>query len=132
MVFYFSEIINPNIPLYWDDYFRGSFQIFCCTKNITCNFIAYDHGPYPWGRSNKKGALAALCCLLGINSRSGTFNCCCFIHLLAAILDLKLFKMEFLFRKHAPLLKKYMHSRVQQNYIDVLRLSGTRMAKVFS
>ena len=78
-----------------------------------------DHGAYPFG-SPKKGALAAVCCLIGITTKSGTFNCCCFIHLLVAFLDPNLFSIKDLYTSYEPLLRKYMFSRESRFYDAVI------------
>ena len=91
-------------------YFRGTFQAYCSFSGKWLSFTALDHGAYPFGRSHKKGALAALCRLLGITTRSGTFNCCLFTHLLVAVLELKLFTVADLYVSFTPLVKKHRFS----------------------
>ena len=98
------------------------------------SFMAFDHGAYPFGRSSKKGALAALCRLIGVTTKSGSFNCCCFLHLLVAFLDLNFFSMKDLYTSYEPLLRKYMFSRVPRYHTEVINdvlLSLNLVDKVF-
>ena len=92
-------------------YFKGHLRARCNSEEKTFSFLAFDHGAYPWGRSPSRGALASLCRLLGITTESGTFNCCCFIHILVAILDFGLVTIKDLFTKNEPLLRTYLSSQ---------------------
>ena len=119
-IFYPEEDLTFS-SLCWDgSYFKGLLSAFCDTVSKWFTFVVMDHGAYPFGRSPKKGALAALCRLMGITTKSGTFNCCCFIHLLVAFLDLNLFSIKDLYTSYEPLLRKYMFSRESRFYDAVI------------
>ena len=67
-------------------------------------------GKLPWGRDPSKGALAAICISLGINTKSGVFNCCLFVHLLVGILECGLTTVDELLTFHPQLLENYLSS----------------------
>ena len=120
-VVFFPESDKLLVPLHWDgQYFKGLLSAYCSISKNWLTFLSFDHGAYPWGRSPLRGALAALCRLVGINTKSGTFNCCIICHLLVANLEMDFFSINDLYTYHLPLLKKYLVSKIKRDYDDVI------------
>ena len=121
-IIFFPEEDNLSSPLSWEDsYFKGVFTAFDAMNNTEISFAAFDHGALPWGRSSSKGALASLCRLIGITTKSGSFNCCCIIHLLVAIIEMDILTIDKLFIFHFDLLRKYLFSRVYRDADSVIK-----------
>ena len=111
-----SDVKSSSIPFVKDGgYYVGTFVASCGTTGKPYSFFVHDYGQYPWGRSSTKGTLAYICRLLGIDGKSGGSNCCLFIHLLVAILVLRLVSVRDIVGKHKKLVNKYLRLKEQQS-----------------
>jgi len=98
----------------------GLFWAFDVLADSWVSFSADDNGQYPWGRNRDSGSLASSCNLLAIDFSKNYSNCCLFIHLLIGILGLNLISTQDLFKKHEPLLRQYLESRIMRSDVEVV------------
>ena len=109
LVFYPKNALSNSPHSFKNGYNTGSFKVFCTRSHRQISLTSFDHGQYPWGRNQSKGAMSFLCKSLGIISSAQ--NTCLPTHILIGLIHFQIISVEEILAHHSLFIKNMLSSQ---------------------
>ena len=117
-LFYPKEALQNCAHSFSNGFNIGFFKVFCTRSCMSISLTSFDHGQYPWGRHQHRGAMAFLCKSLGIASFAR--NTCLPTHLLIGLIYFKILSLEEILSYHRPFVKNMLSSQHMREDIPTI------------